>query len=346
MIVCRLARLQRENGDEVAFACDRRAPISDCCASNGVATVDVRCDPAGLLALRKRLGREHPDILHVQCSKDLNIAVPANVGGSSRIVLTKQIESVVVKRDPWHRLLYAGVSRATGISTMIRDNLIATTPLRPERVDLVHLGVDTGRFRPDATARAETRRELGIPDGAVAVGMMGRMSPGKGFDDFLEMALTLTSTDLAFVLIGGHSRNEEAYGRGLERKARQRLGARVHLTGYREDRQRWLNALDVFLFPSHAESFGLALVEAMATGLPGVAYGKDGVLDIVSDGDDGLLARPRDVTDLHARTRQLIADAGLRETLGRAARRTAVERFSEQRMLEGTLRTYREALAR
>jgi glycosyltransferase involved in cell wall biosynthesis len=346
MIVCRLARLQRENGDEVAFACDARSPIHGACGEYGVATLDVRCDLAGMLRLRREIATARPDIVHVQYSKDLNIAVPACLGTPGRIVLTKQIESVVVKRDPWHRLLYAGVSRATGISTMIRDNLIATTPLRPDQVDLVHLGIDTGRFRPDAAARAETRRELGIPDGAVAVGMMGRMSPGKGFDDFLEMALALTATDLSFVLIGGHSRNEEAYGRDLERKATQALGARVHLTGYREDRQRWLNALDVFVFPSHAESFGLSLAEAMATGLPCVAYGKDGVLDIISDGVDGLLARPRDVTDLHARTRQLIADAGLREGLGRAARRTAAERFSERRMLEGTLRTYREALAR
>ncbi|MRR09199.1 glycosyltransferase family 1 protein [bacterium] len=345
MIVCRLARLQRDAGHQVAFACDARAPIRGACGENGVATIDVRCDLAGMLRLRREIAAARPDIVHVQYSRDLNIAVPSNIGKAGRIVLTKQIESVVVKRDPWHRLLYAGVSRATGISTMIRDNLIATTPLQPGQVDLVHLGIDTGRFRPDAAARAETRRELGLAEGTLAIGMMGRMSPGKGFDDFLEMAAGLGTPKAFFVLIGGHSRNEDDYGVRVEQRAADILAGRVALTGYREDRQRWLNALDIFVFPSHAESFGLALVEAMATGLPCVAYGKDGVLDIVRDGDDGLLARPRDVADLRARTDQLIADAELRARLGRAARRTAAERFSEQRMLAGTLRCYEAALA-
>ena len=345
MIVCRLARLQQQNGHEVAFACAPGSMIQRTCQRDGTATLAMSCNVPGLLTLRKYIGSKRPDILHVQYSRDLNIAVPANLGINSRIILTKQIESVVVKRDPWHRLLYAGVSRATGISTMIRDNLVATTPLRADQVDLVHLGIDMERFKPDPGERAETRRELGIPASALVVGMMGRMSPGKGFDDFLDAAAGLAAPGLEFVMIGGHSRNEDAYGAYIEDKARQMLGQRVHLTGYREDRQRWLNALDIFAFPSHAESFGLALVEAMATGLPCVAYGKDGVLDIIADGADGLFARVRDRGDLRDKLRRLIAEPALRAALGTAARTKAVESFSEQRMLDGISRTYAKALA-
>ena len=267
------------------------------------------------------------------------------MGNPCAIVLTKQLESAVVKCDPWHRLLYGRVRRATAISTMIRGNLAATTPLRPEQIDLVHLGIDTGRFAPDRQARLETRRELGVPGKFLAIGMMGRMSPGKGYDDFIGMAAQLDGADLRFVLIGGHSRKEDAFGDSIEAKARTMLGPRVSLTGHREDRQRWLNALDIFVFPSHAESFGLALVEAMATGLSCAAYGAGGVLDIVDHGKDGLLAEVKNISDLRATVEQLIRDPVQRTALGNAARAKAVELFSEQRMLAGTMRTYERALA-
>jgi glycosyltransferase involved in cell wall biosynthesis len=349
MIVCRLAQLQQERGHKVSFACDPGSTIRETCRACGVAAVALSnrgyLSLGGIAILDRVIGRLQPDILHVQYSKDLNLAIPANWRHGKKVVLTKQIESAVAKKDPWHRILYGGVSRATGISTMIRDNLIATTPLAPGQVDLVHLGVDVNRFRPDPAARRETRCEMGVPGDALAVGMMGRMSPGKGFDDFLAMAEQLEPRGLFFVLIGGYSRNEEAYGAALEEKARRRLGPRAFLTGYRVDRQRYLNALDIFLFPSHAESFGLALVEAMATGLPCVAYGKDGVLDIITDGVDGLFARLRDVSDLAGATRRLTADSALRARLGRAARETVVSRFSEQRMVAGFEQTYRRALA-
>jgi glycosyltransferase involved in cell wall biosynthesis len=159
------------------------------------------------------------------------------------------------------------------------------------------------------------------------------------------MAAQLGDGGLVFALIGGYSRNEESYGEGLEQRARRALGPRVILTGYREDRQRYLNALDIFIFPSHAESFGLALVEAMATGLPCAAYGKDGVLDIICDGADGLLAAARDVAGLTAIVKRLLADPALRARLGGAAREKAVSRFSEREMLAGIGETYRKALA-
>ena len=159
------------------------------------------------------------------------------------------------------------------------------------------------------------------------------------------MAAQLDGADLRFVLIGGHSRNEDAFGDSIKATARTMLGRRVSLTGHREDRQRWLNALDIFVFPSHAESFGLALAEAMATGLPCVAYGAGGVLDIVDSGKDGLLAEVKNISDLRAKVVHLIGDAALRTALGNAARIKAVDLFSEQKMLAGIMQAYERALA-
>ena len=80
------------------------------------------------------------------------------------------------------------------------------------------------------------------------------------------------------------------------------------LTGYRDDVPDLLGAMDLFLFPTHAEAFGLVIVEAMAMGVPVVSANCDGVPDIVEHGVTGILADPRDVDELSAAVADLLRD--------------------------------------
>jgi glycosyltransferase involved in cell wall biosynthesis len=236
------------------------------------------------------------------------------------------------------------VARATAISSFIRDNLAETTVLSRDRIDLVHLGTDTVKFAPDQAGRAAVRGELGFDRGETVIGMMGRLSPGKGFEDFMEAVSGLGEPGLRFLMIGGASRGEEAYAARLREDAESQLGKRLVFLGFKPDRERYLRAMDIYAFPSHAESFGLALCEAMATGLPCAAYAKDGVLDIVEDGANGLRARVREPGDLKEKLGILISDGELRRRLGAAARKTVERKFSERGMLAGYQATYRKAM--
>lgn len=346
--VARLAELQRLAGYSVMLAAAREAPLAVQAAEKGIATIDLKesgvWDLAGIIRLASSARGFNPDIIHVHYSKDLHRAVPANLmSGQRPLVFTKQLGSAVAKRGPWHCFLYSNVSRATAISSFIRGNLEETTVLKRDRIDLVYLGTDTGKFSPDPAGREQVRRELGFGPGEVVLGMMGRLSPGKGFEDFLEAASGLSTPRLRFLTIGGASRGEESYAVRIRERAESQLGDRLAFLGFKPDRERYLRAMDIFAFPSHAESFGLALCEAMATGLPCVAYAKDGVLDIVEDEVNGLRARVRDPQDLREKLGRLISDKALREKLGRAARRTVEARFSEPGMLAGYEATYRKA---
>jgi glycosyltransferase involved in cell wall biosynthesis len=348
MIVARLAYLQKARGYEVMVVSGKDTPLSAKCQDLGIDNQPIIANSflglSGFPCFLKYVKKTEPDIIHVHYSKDLNLAVPVKHLTGGKIVFTKHLGSYIKKNDPWHQFVYRGVDRATAISRLIKNNLIETTPLTEKKVDIVYLGTDTDRFKPDPAQRDSVRKEMEISDASILIGMMGRISYGKGYEDFIEMAQTLTEKKIEFLFIGGHSKNEDDYGNKIERNIKGKLSLRAHLTGFKDDRERYLQALDIFIFPSYAESFGLALTEAMACGLPCVAYGKDGVLDIIEDGKDGLLAEVKNVKDLIQKTNILCNDEGLRIKLGRAGREKVINEFSDSQMLQGFERTYKIAM--
>ena len=347
MIVARLAYLQKKAGIDSTVLSGQGAVLSSECKKLGVEAYPLSSGkfwPASFPTFVRKIKETAPDILHVHYSRDLNLAVPVKYFLGGAVVFTKHIGSYINKKDPWHRFIYRGVDRATAISKLIKDNLAQTTPLAENKLDIVYLGTDTERFKPDAMQRESTRKELGISNKTILIGMMGRISYGKGYEDFIELANRVREDHVEFLFIGGHSRNEDRYGEKIEDEIKIKLGQKAHMTGFREDREKYLQALDIFIFPSYAESFGLALTEAMASGLPCVAYGKDGVLDIIDNGADGLLAEARDTRDLYEKVRMLVNDYDLRVKLGLSGRAKVIGKFSDSQMLLGFERTYRMAL--
>jgi glycosyltransferase involved in cell wall biosynthesis len=116
------------------------------------------------------------------------------------------------------------------------------------------------------------------------------------------------------------------------------LKGRVTFTGRVENVAQYLQASDVFVFPTLDEALGMSAVEAQACGLPAVASRTGGVPDIVDDGKTGLLVPPGESGPLAAALRRLIAEPALRESFASAARARTVERFA----LHATVGRYAE----
>jgi glycosyltransferase involved in cell wall biosynthesis len=95
-----------------------------------------------------------------------------------------------------------------------------------------------------------------------------------------------------------------------------------------------------------AESFGMALVEAMSCGRPVVGSRVGGIPGVVTDGQDGLLVPPGDARALAAACLTVLTDPGLADRLGRAGRQAAVSRFSWSRQLPAYLDVFRDLLDR
>jgi glycosyltransferase involved in cell wall biosynthesis len=286
------------------------------------------------------------DIIHTHASKDLWVLVPALQFLRRRIplVLTKHIGSFVEKKDYLHRRLYRYVTKAVAISTAIKDNILETTPLEADRIVLIPNGVDTEKFNPESVSGKGVREEFNIRQDELLIGMMARFSPGKGHEEFLEGASQLNreNTNLRFMIIGEASRGEDEYAERIKAYSKKLKLNNIIFTGYRSDVPELLAALDIFVFPSHAESFGMALIEAMSMQKPSVCSASEGVLDIAVDGQTSLLFEKKNAGDLALKVKSLIDDPEKRKTFARAARHRVVENFYIESVTDRITEVYRD----
>jgi len=220
-----------------------------------------------------------------------------------------------------------------------------------KRVAVVHSGTDLSRFRPSAGERQAARRELGLSETDFVIGCVGRGTAEKGHRFLLEaLASCLSRNDsMAALLIGvppiGHHPVAYPHVCQLHRLVGELgLSEQVRFLGFRTDVPRLLNALDLFIHPSLRESFGRAVVEAMATALPVVATRVGGLPDAVADGETGLLVPPADPGALGAAINRLRADPELRKTMGERGRLRAEEHFSIDAHIGQMTEIYESAL--
>jgi glycosyltransferase involved in cell wall biosynthesis len=305
--------------------------------------------PSVVWKLRSFLVAERPDIIHCQLSKDIATIVPA-VKLSLRhtpIILSKRVGSYIEKKDPFHRFTYANVSRVLAISSVIRKNVIDTTPISPDKVVLLHDAVDTSTFSREAVDRKSVRKQFGYDDLVTVVGFVGRFSPGKGHEELLAAAdiIRKKRDDVRFLVVGEASFGEQYFERRIRHTAHA-LGLDGVLTfaGYRKDIPSVMACFDLLAFTSHAESFGVVLIEAMAMELAVVSTNCDGVLDIVVDEETGLYVHPRNPLELVNSLLRLIDNEELRRTMGKAGRKRVLELFDQVRQIDRLQKIYHEVL--
>lgn len=288
-------------------------------------------NPFLILKLFSILKKNRYDIIHSHASKDLWLLVPAIklYGKKVKLVFTKHVASGLIKKDFLHRWIYKSVDLAIAISNMIKQNLIDTTSLISGRIKVLFNGVDTKMFNPEIIDRKKFRNELKIDEKKTLIGMIGRFSPGKGHEEFLLAARMLNEkyNNLEFVIVGEASRGEDKYENEIKNLAKDFKLDNLHFTGFRADVKEVLAGMDIFVFPSHAESFGIALIEAMSMGKAAVASNSDGVLDIITDSKTGLLFKVKDASDLMVKISKLIEDENLRSVLGNNARKKVIDTF-------------------
>ena len=209
-------------------------------------------------------------------------------------------------------------------------------------------GVDAeGRFNPASLppgTREAVRAELGVPQGALLFGFVGRLVGDKGVHE-LQAAWERLRTRLpdAHLLLVGRFEERDP----VAPTARRALEAdtQVHLAGFRADTPRLYAAMDVLALPTYREGFPNVPLEAAAMRLPVVSTRVPGCLDAVEDGVTGLLVPARDDVALERALLRYGEDAGLRLEHGAAGQARVRRLFQRERVWEGILATYQELLA-
>jgi glycosyltransferase involved in cell wall biosynthesis len=188
-------------------------------------------------------------------------------------------------------------------------------------------GVDLGRFRPDAGARALVRKELELDERARVLLYLGRLTRDKGVLDLARAFARLPGEPILVVA-----------GPDEERLAAQMLelsgpaAPRMRVLGYTPQPERLLAASDVLCLPSYREGFGSVIIEAAAAAVPAVASNIYGVTDAMLDGETGMLFPPGDWQELARKLTAILGDDSLRRRLGSAARERAVRDFAQERV--------------
>jgi len=340
--------LKREIKVELICSADSRIHIE---ANNmGVMLHPIKASsyfhPFKIIRLSLLIRENEYSIVHTQASKDLWLLVPALFLANSKIplFLTKQVGSFIEKKDFFHKLLYRRVTKLFAISSVIKKNLIETTPVKPEKVLILPNGTDTIRFDPDNADQMKIRKEYNIGSKEIVLGMLGRFTPGKGHEEFLWAAKELNKEykNLRYMIVGEPSRGESEYADKIKQLAKNYELRNLVFTGYREDIPEVLFAMDIFVFPSHSEAFGIALVEAMAMKKPSVCSNAEGVLDIAVDGETSFLFENKNAEDLKAKLQLLMDSKETQRKFGENARRRVVENFDIEIVTEKVLRIYQE----
>jgi glycosyltransferase involved in cell wall biosynthesis len=238
------------------------------------------------------------------------------------------------------------------ISAFVRDSLLQAG-FRRERIHVVPNALDLQRWQPDAVDRDALRRQLGFAPATPVVGIISRIFRWKGHaylvDAFAQARADVPDAQL--VIVGEDDPRaawepDGLFSDQLKRQAAD-LGVSdsVHFTGFRTDVAALMSAFDVFAHPSWEEPFGMVFLEAMAMRRPVVAWASAGALEVIVDGETGLLAERTNVEQLAAALVTLLRDPALRDRMGVAGRQRVERFFTAPQMAAGILDAYKATLS-
>lgn len=328
-----LARGQREHGHEPLVIAAPDAPLIRRLRSAGIAAAAVRMrgdwDLAAARRVRAVLRTWNADLVHAHDARAHAIALAALLGRKTLpLVVTRRVPFV-----PRGRIKYGRrVARFIAISGAVSDALVAGG-VDASRIELVYSGVP----RPVVAFPRDWRAECRWQPDAVICGIVGAMTAEKGVATLVEIGDRLpeaTRERIRLVLLGGQAAGTQPVGKLAAFRA-----------GFVDEVHAAMAGLDILLHPSSAEGLGTAVIDAMALGVPPIAFRVGGLPELIQDGRSGVLVPAGDIAAFAAATDRLVCDSTLRASLASAGPARAAD-FGVDRMVRGTQAVYDHVLAR
>lgn len=313
------------------------APLAARAADDGFTVHEVApgvARPHATALLRRLLAPERYDIVHAHDAHALTAAWWASAHRRAALVASRRVAYPL--NSPRR---YRAARRVLAVSKFVAESVVASG-LPRDNVTVVYDGIEVPPA-PTPEARRQARQSFNVDEKTQLLGCVGYLLPEKGQEHLIRAlpALRPQFPNVRLLLAGSGPCEAE-----LEALARS-LGveAAVYFWGFVEEVERVYRALDLFVFPSLAEPLGSALLAAMAHGLPVVAVAGGAVPEVVEDKRTGLLAPAAEADWLASAAAKLLRDPARAAALGAAARGVVLERFTADRMVDDTLKVYREA---
>lgn len=293
-------------------------PFVEYAANLGIKSINWKTygkfDPVTVIRLVRLIRKHNIDVIHTHLSTaSLLGAWAAKLAGKPSVAHVHGLNTATCFK---HSTAVIAVSEA------VKRHLLAQG-LDPERVHVVHNGVDLGRFRPVSTA--EFKQNLGYEAQIPVFGVFGRLSDEKGQRSAIEAIFLLAKTcSSARLMLVGDGKNREDLVTSAQALG---IAGNVDFKGFNPDVRGLMSACDAIIVPSLKEGFGLAAVEAMALAKPVIATDIGGLPEIVIPNETGFLVPVNSPQQIVEAVEKLILDKSLAERMGRAGRERVEECF-------------------
>jgi glycosyltransferase involved in cell wall biosynthesis len=284
------------------------------------------------------------DILHAHVARDyLAASVAARSSKRAKLVLTRH---VVFPMKTFHRFALRNVDAAIAVSPPVKTQLERI--FHSKKVHVVPNGIVLGHSieRSREELGLEFRREHSIPESAPLIVTLGELKVLKGQRDLVLAANELLKEipEARFVVAGKENTLDQRFRRELKRLTRV-FGIEDNFLwlDWLEDTQPLFAAADLFVSPSHSESFGLAILEAMASGTPVLATETDGSRELIDVPD--CLTPIKDPLSMAQKLAALLSDRVRLKQLGEHFAAAARERYGVDKMVAATAEIYTRLLS-
>jgi glycosyltransferase involved in cell wall biosynthesis len=295
--------------------------------------------------LAGHLRRNAIDIVHSNANYDRTCAAIATT-----LTRARHVASVHSAHSIQHNLTHYirnrfGTSHFIADADAVKAVLEREDGIGSDRITVIPIGVEDLENARSADARARFRAEFGVSSSTVVVGNVARLVPFKGHRYLLETiaAVTREEPDVLFPIIGDgelmRPLNDQASELGITKA--------VAFLGFRDDLDGLYAGFDIYCHSSlelAAEAFPLAVLRALAAGLPVVCTAVGGIPAMVQEGISGYLVPPEHPAALAAALLKVIRDPVLRNSMGRASYQLFTQRYHASAMAERVERVYQQAL--
>jgi glycosyltransferase involved in cell wall biosynthesis len=232
------------------------------------------------------------------------------------------------------------------VATAIREGICGEEAIR-----LLGNGIDLKRFDPESLDDEEQnalKQELGIQEGDVVLGFVGRLVAEKGIHELFQAAAGLKKEfpRLKLLVVGPTDDEKSDALKPADLMAQHGLEQTCIFTGMRQDMPQLYGLMDVFVLPSHREGYPRSPQEAAAMKVPSVVTDIRGCRETVVGGETGHFFPLKDVPGLISALRTLLGDEGKRQEMGAFARELALRKFDERDVFEKVAQTYARELAK
>ncbi len=285
----------------------------------------------------KRIGRylidNKLDVIHAHVGRDyIAAAIASRISKNTSFVLTRHMMAPL---KPFHKFALRNAGAAIGVSPAVEKQLKKIFPV--EKVHVIPNGLDIADEADTRQLRQQFREFHNIPLDAPLVGTIGELKPAKGQRDFVIAAYEIAKSDKnCHFVIAGIDNSDDGKFRGELRRLVKVFGLedRFLWLDWLDDTAPFFSALDLFISPSHSESFGLAILEAMVRGIAVISTDTDGARVLL--GDTGVRTPVNDPVALAAAVAGLLADNEKRAAIGPSLQKMAVGTFSIATMVDAT----------